>query len=67
MIPNSRCGIPTAWKLPFDPVRSELAEDVELSPPRGVRAPIGQIDDHTLSDTVDHSVRLVDEDLQTIR
>ena len=54
-------------KLPFDPIWSELAEDVELSPPRGFRAPIGQIDDHALFDTVDRSVRLVDEALQTIR
>jgi hypothetical protein len=54
-------------KLPFDPIWSELAEDVELSTPRGFGAPIGQIDDHALFDTVDRSVRLLDEALQTIR
>ena len=52
-------------ELPLDPVWSELAEDVELSPPRGLRAPIGQVDDHALFDAVDRGVRLVDEALQT--
>ena len=52
-------------ELPLDPVRSELAENIELPPSRGLRAPIGQVDDHTLFDPVDRGVRLVDEALQT--
>ena len=48
-------------ELPHDPVGPELAEKIELSPPRRFRAPIGQIDDHALLDSVDRGVRLVDE------
>ena len=54
-------------ELPFDPVRTDGTENVELPPPRSFRAPIGQIDDHTLFDPVDRGVRLVDETPQTFR
>ena len=52
-------------ELPLDAVRSEFAENVELSPPRGLRTPIGQVDDHALLDAVDRGVRFVDEAPQT--
>lgn len=52
-------------KLPFDPVRAEFAKNIELSPARGFRAPIRQVDDHTLFDPVDSGVRLVDKAPQT--
>ena len=51
-------------ELPLDPVRPELAKHIELPLPRGLRAPIGQVDDHALFDAVDRGVRLIDETLQ---
>ena len=52
-------------ELPLDPVWSDIAENVELSPPRGFRTPIGQVDDHALFDSIDRGVRFVDEAPQT--
>ncbi len=51
-------------ELPLDPVRSKLAKDIELPLSRGLRAPIGQIDDHALLDAVDRGVRRIDKTLQ---
>ncbi len=52
-------------ELPLDSVWSDIAEKVQLSPPRGFRTPIGQVDDHALFDPIDRGVRLVDEAAQT--
>jgi hypothetical protein len=52
-------------QLPLDSVWSDIAEKVQLSPPRGFRATIGQVDDHALLDSIDSGVRLVDEAAQT--
>ena len=49
---------------PLDPVRSELAKNIELSLSRGLRAPIGQVHDHALLDAVDRGVRRIHEALQ---
>jgi hypothetical protein len=54
-------------ELPLDPIWSDIAEKVELPPPRGFRAPIGQVDDHALLDSIDRGVRFVDEAAQTFR
>jgi hypothetical protein len=48
-------------QLPLNPIWSELGENVELPPARGIRTPIGQVDDLTLFDPVDRRVRLIDE------
>jgi hypothetical protein len=52
-------------ELPLNPIWSDIAEKGELSPPRGFRAPIGQVDDHAVLDAIDRGVRLVDEASQT--
>ena len=51
-------------ELPLDPVRSKLAKNIELPLSRGLRAPVGQVDDHTLLDAVDRGVRRIDKTLQ---
>ncbi len=50
-----------------DPVRPEVAEDVDLSPPRGFGARVGQVDDDALVDPVDRGVRRLDEAFQALR
>ena len=54
-------------ELALDPVRPEIAEQVDLPPPRRLGARVGQVDDDALVDPVDGGVRFVDEALQTFR
>ena len=44
--------------------RAERSQKLELGPTGGVRAPIGEVDDFALMDSVDRLVRLLDETLQ---
>ena len=48
----------------LDTVWSKIAEKIELSPSRGLRTPIGQVDNRALWDAIDCLVRFVDEATQ---
>jgi hypothetical protein len=52
---------------PLDPIRSELAEDIELPPAGRLCASISEVHNYTLLDAVDRGMRLIDEALQTFR
>ena len=51
-------------QLACDPVRPEPGEHLELSPARGFRPMVGEVDDLALSRSLDRRVRLFDEALQ---
>ena len=54
-------------QFPLNAVWPKVAEKVELSPARRLRAPIGQVDDGALCHAIDCLVRFVDEAPQTFR
>ena len=54
-------------EFPLDTVWSKITEKIELSPSRGLRTPIGKIDDSALCHAIDCLVRFVDEAPQTFR
>ena len=47
--------------LPRKPVRAEIGKKIQLLPPRGVGASVGEIDDDALPLALDRGVRLIDE------
>jgi hypothetical protein len=54
-------------QLAQNAVGPEIAEKIELVTPRGLRAPVREVDDHALIDAVDGRMRRVDEALQSFR
>jgi hypothetical protein len=52
---------------PCDPVRTQRAEEVQLTPARRFGAAVGQIDNETLVDALNGGVWLVDEAPQAFR
>src|SRR4051794_18585147 len=55
--------LPSSRKMPSGP---KIAEEAELVMPRGMRAPVCEVDDHALIDAVDGRMRRVDEALQPL-